>query len=335
MARLKTYLLALATVGVAFAIGYVMQHAAGSNHPDIAASDVDVDSIVDTSFVAPRSYPVGRTDVTGADMALPAVATLGGAGTDLPARILLAAVQSPPADAAPVLDKSDIFDCGITLRAEPRAGALVGLALSAPCLAHERVTIHHHGMMFTAMTDADGMLAANVPALSENALFVAAFDNGDGMTVRTDVPALPFYDRVVLQWKGDTGLQLHAREFGAGYYSDGHVWAASAGDLGRTARGEGGFMTLLGDPEAEAPLLAEVYSFPIGTARKDGTVAVTIEAEVSAENCGTEVAAQTLERHDTGPVRVRDLTLDMPGCDDASGFLVLKNLVENLKIAAR
>lgn len=343
MAPLKTYLLAAATVSTALGIGYLMQRSVAPELRAIAASDVNIDSITDTSSVAPMSHPLDRAGLTATGQATPAVATLGGLGTDLPTkvrstkvlptRVMLAALQTPPV--APIGDKSGIFDCNISLTAEPRAGAVVGLALSAPCFGDERVTIHHQGMMFTALTDADGRLSVDVPALSENALFVATFDSGEGVTVRADVPALPFYDRVVLQWKGDAGLQLHAREFGADYFAEGHVWAASAGDLGRTARGEGGFMTVLGDQDAANPLLAEIYSFPIGTARTGGTVALSIEAEVTPANCGTEVEAQTLERHESGPIRTRELTLDMPDCDDASGFLVLKNLVEDLKIAAR
>lgn len=333
MAPLKTYLLAAATVGTALGIGYLMQRSIGPELRAIAASDVNIDSIVDTSSVAPMSPPLDHAGLTATGLATPAVATLGGLGTDLPAKVMLAALQTPPV--SPIGDKSEIFDCNISLTAEPRAGAVVGLALSAPCFGDERVTIHHQGMMFTALTDADGQLSVDVPALSENALFVAAFDSGEGVTVRADVPALPFYDRVVLQWKGDAGLQLHAREFGADYFTEGHVWAASAGDLGRTARGEGGFMTVLGDQDAANPLLAEIYSFPIGTARMGGTVALSIEAEVTPANCGTKVEAQTLERHQSSLTRARELTLDMPDCDDASGFLVLKNLVEDLKIAAR
>ncbi len=328
MARLKTFLLALITLGCALGIGFVMQNGAGPGRADLATSVVDPDSIVHTSSVA----PVQRQAPRGADKVIPAVAS---AGDGRSAGIVFAALQRASLEGPRGPDKRHIFECGMYLTAQPRPGAMVALALSAPCHGATRVTFHHDGMMFTGMTDPDGALDVEVPALSEKALFAATFASGDRVTAQADVPAMPFYDRIVLQWKGRTGLQLHAREFGAPYFSEGHVWAASAGDLGRSALGEGGFMTLLGDPHAPAPMLAEVYSFPVGTARRDGTVAVTIEAEVNADNCGREIAAQTIERNEQRPLRLRELTLDMPGCDDANGFLVLKNLVENLKIAAR
>lgn len=316
MARLKTYLLAAATVGTAFGIGFVMQHGFGAQAPDIVASDVDVDSIMDTSSATLVPY---RQASIGMSRAAPPVVRVAAVLNDYP---------SP----APLGDKADIFDCAVSLTAELRAGAIVGLDLSAPCYTSERVTFHHQGLMFTEMTDPGGALHVEVPALSQSALFVASFDSGDGAAVRAEVPALPFYDRVALQWNGTAGLQLHAREFGADYFSDGHVWAASAGDMSRTAKGEGGFMNRLGNGDG---FMAEIYSFPIGTARRDGTVTVTIEAEITPANCGTEIEAQTFERHEAEPLRVRDLTLDIPDCDDAGGFLVLKNLVEDLKIASR
>lgn len=149
----------------------------------------------------------------------------------------------------------------------------------------------------------------------------------------TDVTSLSFYDRAAVQWKGDAGLQLHAREFGAAYFEPGHVWAENSGDLGTAARGEGGFLIRLGDAQAPEALLAEIYSFPSGTARQDGAVALTVEAEVTAQNCDRAVEAQTLEIREGSGLRVRDLVVEMPDCAATGDFLVLKNLVEDLNIA--
>lgn len=318
MARLKTYFLAAATVFAALAIGYVMQHGSTSGRADLERpQEIVVRDITDTSSAAMPRLPSDD-----------AAARLPDAGVQRVAAESLTA----PADALPQEGAVAGFDCDIALSAVATAGAMVDLRLSAPCYASERVTIHHHGLMFTEIAQPDGSLRVSVPALASHALFIASFDSGDGATASVEVPALPFYDRVVLQWKGDTGLQLHAREFGASYFSEGHVWAASAGDLTRTARGEGGFLTRLGNADAVAPRIAEVYSFPVGTSKQSGRIALTVEAEVTAANCGAEVEAQTLERHGDAPLRVRDLTLDVPGCDSVGDFLVLKNLIEDLTI---
>ena len=188
--------------------------------------------------------------------------------------------------------------------------------------------------MFTEVTQPDGTLELVVPALSEKAMFIASFDNGDGVVTQVDVTSLPFYDRVVVQWKGNSGLQLHAREFDAAYFTEGHVWAASAGDITRTAQGLGGFLSSLGHDDSPEALKAEIYSYPAGTAQKNGQIAMTVEAEVTQVNCNKDVEAQTLELHEGSELRVRDLTLSMPECDTVGDFLVLKNLVEDLTIAS-
>ena len=102
---------------------------------------------------------------------------------------------------------------------------MVNLTLEASCLPRERVTVHHSGMVFSQTTDAAGGLDLTVPALAKDAVFILAFTNGDGAMAQTVVEEVDDYDRMVLQWRGDTGFQIHAREFGAEYGEDGHVWS--------------------------------------------------------------------------------------------------------------
>ncbi|MBY6003724.1 translocase [Salipiger bermudensis] len=325
MARLKTYLLAAVTVCAALAIGFVMQSGAQSRKAGQDAGVV-VSDITDTSSAAMPRLPVEAAlapDLAGA------LATLQPAAAKAVSEPVASLPEAPQDRAA----LATVAECGVALSAEARAGAMVALSLRAPCFASERVTIHHHGLMFTELTGPDGQLAIDVPALAQKALFIASFDNDAGATAVVEVPALPFYDRVALQWRDQAGLQLHAREFGADYFSEGHVWAASAGDMGRTAKGVGGFLTRLGNPDAAAPRMAEIYSFPAGAAQKSGEVAVSVEAELTAANCGKPVEAQTLELRGEAGLRVHDLTLDLPACDSVGDFLVLKNLIEDLKIA--
>ncbi|MBU2959405.1 translocase [Citreicella sp. C3M06] len=318
MADLKTVLLGAATVGAALSIGHVMQYGTVKAAPEISTADIDARSIVDTSSAMRRHLSTQAANLER-----------------LPEAVTLAAIREEVISSLPLAAKAEIADCAVSLSAAPRAGAVVALSLTAPCYGSERVTFDHHGLTFTEITAPDGTLQVNVPALSEDALFVATFDGGAEASVRTDVPALPFYDRVVLQWTGDSGLSLHAHEFGATYFSEGHISAAKDGEMSRTARGEGGFLNLLGNSAAPGAHVAQIYSFPVGTVRKEGTVELSIEAEVTPANCGREVVAQTLEHHNLLPLKRRELRLDMPDCDDASGFLLLKNAVEDLKIAAR
>jgi hypothetical protein len=189
--------------------------------------------------------------------------------------------------------------------------------------------------MITERMQPDGTLRIELPALSEAATVMAEFDDGDGATATANISSLAFYDRVAVQWQGEAGLQLHAREYGSAYFEPGHVWAASAGDLGATARGESGFLVRLGREDSDEALLAEFYTFPTGTAVRPGDVLLSVEAEVTGGNCDKTVAAQTLQRPAGGSLKVHDLDLAIPDCNRVGDFLVLKNLIQDLKIAAR
>lgn len=323
MARLKSTLLAGTTLVCALGIGYVMQFglALPGQKQTAAAEPLQVTDVAEVSSAT--ALPLPPSDVQF-EIDLPdqkielAAADAGLVGTDLP--------QEP---------LSESFGCDVRMESSPAAGAMVRLSLSSACHGSDRVTIHHQGMMFTEVMQPDGTLDITVPALSENAVFMASFASGDGAMTTAEVPSMPFYDRVAVQWRGDAGLQLHALEFGAEYFGEGHIWADTSGDLGAAARGEGGFLTRLGQRGAPEAQLVEVYSYPTGASTRDGDIALSVEAEVTAANCDTMVEAQTFELVGEADLRIRDLTLEIPGCDTAGDFLVLNNLVQDLTISAR
>lgn len=322
MARLKTYLLGGGTLACALAIGVFMQYGFGpQNAPASAVNGLAVSGITLTSSAVTSPRLPADLQVTPE---LPDnKVELAAAGQDL-------LIEGLPTDNAPTG-----FDCAVKMEAMPAAAAMVDLRISAPCNASERLTLHHHGLMITEVMQPDGTLKVTIPAMAERATFVAAFDNGEGATATVDVTSLSFYDRVAVQWTGEAGLQLHAREFSADYFGDGHVWAAAAGDIATAARGEGGFLTRLGRTDTPEPRIAEVYSFPSGTAQTNGDVVLSVEAEITDFNCDRVIEAQSLEIRDAESLRIRELTLEMPGCDSVGDFLVLKNLIEDLKIASR
>jgi hypothetical protein len=223
--------------------------------------------------------------------------------------------------------------CEIEMTSRALVAAMVAVEINAACLPDARFVLHHNGMMFSALTDAQGRSKLTVPALAENAVFIAAFDNGDGAMVQQTVTDLAAYGRAVVQWRGSTGLGLHAREFDAAYFSEGHVHRNAAGSLADAALGTAGVLLRFG--AGPDPLMAEVYTFPVDAAAGDGRIALSVEAEITAENCGAPVEAQTLQLRREGGLQVQDLTLNMPDCAAAGDFLVLKNLLQDMTLAAR
>lgn len=319
----------LITVGGTFlcalGIGFFMQNTA--NEPQAALVEMEPVARADFKPLSQPAFPIQQSPVASVDMTdLVPVAPNAEPSFDVAALgETLPLVQPEPEVAEPI--------CDITSVATVEAGAMVRLDVSAPCLVNERAVVHHNGLMFTAVTDQAGDLSVSVPALSEMAVLVVSFANGEGSVATAEVSSLWFYDRVALQWAGETGFQLHAREYGAEYCSEGHVWSGAARDVTAAAMGEGGFVTQLGVADTLAPLMAEVYTFPTGTASKSGEINLSIEAEVTAQNCAREIEAQSIELQKDGQVRTQYLTLNVPDCDSVGDFLVLKNLVDDLKVA--
>lgn len=331
----RRYALAGATFSMAISIGFLMQ----TSEPSYAAQfQPKAKTLAMTSNVTQASLTGeadARPEQDGAPSAIPVPPQDAVAHESLPTQpVILLVSRDLPVGAMPQEENTPLLNCKASLVAEAGAAAMVNLTLSAPCLSGDRVTIHHSGLKFTEIVGGDGDLSVMVPAMSEKAVFVVAFTNGDGAVAQTNVESLAFYDRVAVQWKGKSGIELHAREFGADYGTDGHVWRGGPRDILAVGGGEGGFLTQLGNTDVIDALMAEVYTFPSGTAQTEGKVLLSLEAEVTAENCDTAVSAQTLEVLPDGELRVHEMEMNIPGCDATGEFLVLKNLLEDLTVAS-
>lgn len=240
-----------------------------------------------------------------------------------------------PGDDQVVLASASAQSCEVLFGAEAADAATVKLTIYAPCQPQAQVSVHHQGMIFTLLTSDSGVARVTVPALSTHAVFMAEVDGGTSAVATADVPTLVNYDRAVLQWQGETGLQIHAREFGAEYGTEGHVWNAAARDPEAAIAGDGGFLMRLGDGLGAAPLYAEVYTFPSKLSRRDGAVQISVEAEITPESCGKEVSAQSIQISPDFAATALDLTMAMPGCDAVGDYLVLNNMLTDLTLAAR
>jgi len=342
MSRLRMIGLTGGTVACALGIGYVMQ----STQPAPAPVPAPVSARETPSAPTPGNRPqllprpgaLRIAEISPLDIekiALTAARTDEDVLRQSPAESAPAPASAPGAALPDTPKDPDVpsLGCAVTARATPGPMATVELAVEAPCMGNARLVVHHSGMTFTAITDEDGVLDLTVPALAERAVFIAAFDNGEGAVATTRVADIADFDRIVLQWQGKAGFQIHALEFGASYGEPGHVWSGAdpkeAGD--RTT----GTVVRLGAEDALSPLLAEVYTFPAADADRSGDIALSIEAEVTADNCGRGISAQLLERKGADRMQTRALDLTVPGCTAVGDFLVLNNLLDDLKIAAK
>ena len=331
MAYIKETVTAVGTLACALAIGYVMQSSeAASELYGNAKSDRALRSLdAETSMLVVKDITLTSAEFTEPDE--PMSVDNSNKATVEPAASAPAQASRETGSAVPEIEAAA---CEISAKARPMAAAMVHLTLTAPCLPNERVTVHHNGMIFTQTTSKTGTLSVDAPALAKTAVFVFAFSNGDGAVAQAKVEDLEDFGRVVLQWKGDTGFQIHALEFGSDYNGSGHVWSGQPRSMASAITGEGGFITMNGDLDAVEPLVAEVYTFPADMKSRDGGVTLTVEAEVIQANCGTEIEAKSFELRGDDQLVTQDLSLAVPDCNALGSFLVLNNLLQDMKVAS-
>lgn len=222
------------------------------------------------------------------------------------------AVQTEPAAAC---------DVQMDLVAQP--GAMIGITFLSPCNAEERVVLWHDGLAVTGKTSASGSLVATLPALTRDAVVEVRLRSGERHSKSIDVPEAEGVKRFAIQWQDADAFQLHAFVDGAGYNQPGHYSAAFTGKAG-----EGAFVSVLGDASTDLPLLAEVFTFDHNI-----TADVVVEASISQETCGRTIFGEMIAV-ENGALNIQDLTLAMPDCDDSGDILVLKNLLQDMKLAA-
>lgn len=336
MSHRKEIVTAVGTLAIAVGIGFVMQssdsaqqrYGAAKQHPQVAMQGLGGIAPSVANFDADVVLEVEEIELTSATDAAPVSAPISEIDSD--------AQQAETTDMPGGDGTAMAFaeDCDMVATANALPGGMVNLMLEAPCAQNERLTVHHNGMIFTQTTDADGLLSVMVPALVQDAVFIMAFSNGDGAVAQVAVDDLAQYERVALQWRGKAGFELHAREFGADYGDAGHIWSGAEPNVAGLQSGNTGYLMRLGDADLPEPLMAEVYTFATGMAATSGTIDLTVEAEVTMDNCGLEIEAQSLEKATNGEIRTRDLTLAVPSCDTVGSFLVLNNLVADLKVAS-
>ncbi len=300
----RNYVTMCGTVACALGIGYLMQNGTAAQ-PDGAQGAVSVASTAGQASVMAGLEHIVLTSSTPTDVAPPQ-------------RDLRASPDVPQKQT----------NCSISARATALTGANARLKVKAPCHSNERVEIHHSGLTVTQQTDENGSLDLSLPALSEYAIFLISFKDQTGTVATTHIMDIDQYDRIALQWQGQTDLQIHALEFGATYGEEGHIWA--------NAKTQGaGSVVHLGSPQFSDAQNVQVYSFPTARSDQSGSVALTVETEVTEANCGRDLSVQSLELRSDHRLRSRDLTLTMPTCSHLGDFLVLNNLFQDLTIAAK
>lgn len=310
----------IAVLAVALAAGHLVQNMGNKPMPkpvasaDLSQKPAKVETVAAGPKAAAAATPVPK-------VALPELVVTADAGSHEQRK------PDPIVEERPVA-MATACDIALDLMVEPNA--MIGLTLLAPCHPNQRVVLHQGGLAVTAKTTATGALFTTLPAMETPALVEVAFADGTRSRAEIAVPDLVALRRFGLQWQADDTFQIHAFENGATYGEPGHISAVDPHHPTAGQRATAGFLTLLGEATTENPLLAEVYTFPAAPAVK---AEIVVEATVTDKTCARELIAETLNSAG-GRVFVTDLTVAMPECAAKGDYLVLKNLVLDLNMAA-
>ena len=319
----------IAVLAVALAAGHLAQNMGNkpAAKPAASAELAKQPTKIETVAAGPETAPQRLTAKPEALAPLPAAPVVATVAAPLAA--LMAPVETPVLQ-PPTTQTSTAQACDATLDLLVEQNAMIGITLIAPCNPNQRVVLRHGGLAVTGQTTSTGALFTALPALESAGAVEASFADGTNVKGEISVPELAALRRFGVQWQADDAFQVHAFEGGAGYGDAGHV---SAVDPHRPIPGlaaRGGFLSLLGDATTTNPLLAEIYTFPANPATD---TEVVVEAAVTDATCGRELLAETLTSTG-GSAFVTDLTLAMPDCDAVGDYMVLKNLVLELNMAA-
>ncbi len=259
----------------------------------------------------------------------PALPSVSGADTAIPVhrpapenRIILASMPrlkliGPPSK--PMATAATL--CQIKLSATARIAAQVLLTLNAPCQPSTIVTIHHGGLLFREKLSPDGVLNLIIPALSEVATFDVDLADGQRETAMAMIPDLARVNRTAISWKGKSDVELLALD-----PENRQLSPQNPRSLNQALLDNGGYVTVLGNPDLQHPIRAQVITF-FQRSMKPVMLKVT--------GCTPDLTVQTVRvQPDTGQFSSR-LRLDAAHCGKPIGNLVLNNARESMTIALR
>ncbi len=207
--------------------------------------------------------------------------------------------------------------CDLHVAARSASNAMIQLDVLAPCDRGTEIAIGHGSLSFTSKTDSDGALSLEIPAFRPDAEVKVRIPGRATVITSARVPDAMWYDRVGLMWAGDDVLSIRSADVEAGDASG----------------AEGAFLVHLGDATLENPQLAKVYSYPSGRTPEGGTVQLSVSAKVTAETCDRTIPVRSVQTARGKAPLSQQLSVAFPGCDATGQILVLKNMLEDLKIA--
>ena len=278
--------------------------------------------VMQTSQVSEIYVPSAPKRVTGASAA-PSINVTGFTISDvaalpkLPQRPVgsevarsVSALPTEPADVG--FAAADCPPAKLDLATQP--GALLAVAITAPCAARKSARLQLDALEFDLNLDGAGKWSGLVPALGTDNRVEVRLPDDVRLSAKIAAPGTVTFNRTLVLWQGVGAVHLNAYEYGAHYGEAGHVRA----DMPRTPDTPlGGYLMSYGAKGSGAH--AEVYSAPADM----NNIRFDLEAPVSAASCGRDLRASVVKIQAGAASAPLPVTLSMPDCDLLDGSVVM------------
>lgn len=209
--------------------------------------------------------------------------------------------------------------CVPSMQLTALTGAMIHLALTAPCNRDERIVVRHSGLSFATRTRSNGVATVLFPALKSDATVAVYLADARLVLGRVAVPDVTDYSRYAIMWEWPAEVELRV--------TDGEkVLIGTAPAIS----GSDPRVMALGSPDVQSPLMARVYSV---AGKGLGKATLTGELRITPASCGRTLRVETI--YSVGGVtRVEEQAVAVPLCGTAGDILLLKNLGAALTLAA-
>lgn len=241
-----------------------------------------------------------------------------------PAALPAAPTVEAPLRPAPILPDR-VFEtrsprsagCAPSLQVDELPGTLLKVMLSAPCHRSVPLRLTFNGLVADLTTGPHGDWETRLPQIGTSSQI--AFDFGDvrlSQSVASRNPAQ--LQHVILSWQGPQTFRVQAEMHGAAASPD-----AALSDT---------HLTRLGDGSGSG---FEISSFPVGVGQNLGLVRLSVDATVTAGNCGKSVATTAYQSGFLSGLRRTEISYTMPDCASVGETVRLQNLFRDMRLAAR
>lgn len=209
--------------------------------------------------------------------------------------------------------------CDVDLALTETPAGLLSVTLNAPCHANSELLLRLNELTANVVTNARGNWGHRLPVLSDVSTVEITLAD---VTVsgRLRHQSVSGQQHIILAWTGTQTFQIGVDP----RFGDTVARQVIDEEIGAFIR--------VGDGTGAA---FEIYTFPAANSRSAGVLRVSVDAEITLENCGKTARTRAYQTGYLGTLRPTEIAYTMPDCDRAGDVVRLQNLFRDLRLAQR